>query len=700
MDVVGIWGDTGLSQKAPRGSGYGREIGIIDLGHEPPLSVDGSEAAVIDRRRVSVQWFSGTILTGLCGAALIGGAVFASLDGEMTFAKVPERVEGALRGAFGANDRNAALHKSDRLPPPGESSASRNVQRVSTVTRVGNRDVMRVRPFIRISGNLSMTTSDLSSRIPPFNAQRMLSDVGTTTQAASEDPNNPEAVEPDAEVSFVTKDLATVLPKAKLAAVVALDEVLMRVRDAANWRGSGGVRYTSLANAAADASGAQSDLKLAYATEGNVSDPYAGFETRVVPENVTLLPKTKDQITGGNPSGERVHTVKKGDSIASILRDQGATPDEARAVALTLGPRGRDGGLKEGQKIRILMAPTGLGPAARLQPYRVIVANDTTAEAVAALSDVGKYVAVDVQSMNTVAEAATGKDDDDDEEDDGSGVRLYQSIYETALRNKVPAAVIEDMVRIYSYDVDFQRKVQPGDSFDVFFAGDDEGTPTTEKTEVMFASLTVGGETKKYYRFVTPDDSVVDFYDETGKSAKKFLVRKPVNNAIMRSGFGGRRHPILGYTKMHTGVDWATPYGTPIFASGNGVVEKVGWEGGYGKYVRLKHNNGYETAYGHMSAFAKGMEPGKRVRQGQVIGFVGSTGMSTGAHVHYEILVNGRFVDPMRVKLPRGRSLEGAVMASFEKERDRLDTQMNNRGSTARVSEAAGAAPQPRQVSR
>jgi murein DD-endopeptidase MepM/ murein hydrolase activator NlpD len=688
-----------LSQKAPRGNGYGREIGIIDLGHEPPLSVDGSEAAVIDRRRVSVQWFSGTILTGLCGAALIGGAVFASLDGEMTFAKVPERVEGALRGAFGANDRTATLHKSDRLPPPGESTASRNVVQVSTVTRVGNRDVMRVRPFVRISGNLSMTTSDLSSKIPPFNAQRMLTDVGTTTQAASEDPNNPEAVEPDAEVSFVTKDLATVLPKAKLAAVVALDEVLMRVRDAANWRGSGGVRYTSLANAAADASGAQSDLKLAYATEGNVSDPYAGFETRVVPENVTLLPKTKDQITGGNPSGERVHTVKKGDSIVSILRDQGATPDEARAVALTLGPRGRDGGLKEGQKVRILMVLSGPGPAAHPQPYRVIVANENTVEAVAALSDVGKYVAVDVQSMNTVAEAATGKDDDEDD-DDGSGVRLYQSIYETALRNKVPAAVIEDMVRIYSYDVDFQRKVQPGDSFDVFFAGEGEGTASSEKTEVLFASLTVGGETKKYYRFVTPDDSVVDFYDETGKSAKKFLVRKPVNNAIMRSGFGGRRHPILGYTKMHTGVDWATPYGTPIFASGNGVVEKVGWEGGYGKYVRLKHNNGYETAYGHMSAFAKGMEPGKRVRQGQVIGFVGSTGMSTGAHVHYEILVNGRFVDPMRVKLPRGRSLEGAVMASFEKERDRLDVQMNNRGSAARVSEAAGVTPQARQVSR
>ena len=672
---------------------------MIDLGHEPPLSVDGSEAAVIDRRRVSVQWFSGTILTGLCGAALIGGAVFASLDGEMTFARMPERVESALRGAFGANDRVATLRKSDRLPPPSEAAAARNVVRVSTVTRAGSRELIRVRPYVRISGNLSMTTSDLSAKIPPFNAQRLLNDGDNDKTGSGEDPNNPEAVEPDAEVSFVTKDLAGVLPKAKIAASVALDEIVMRVRDAANWRGNnGGVRYASLANAAADATGVQGvqggDLKLSYASDGTSPDPYAGFETRVVPENVTLLPKTKDQITGGNPLGERVHLVKKGDTVTSILRDQGATPDEAKAIAAQLGTRGRDGGLKEGEKLRILMAPSSPAPGARLQPFRVIVANESMIEAVAALSDLGKYVAVDVQSMNTVTETA---DNTNDEEDDGTGVRLYQSIYETAMRNKVPAPVIEDMIRIYSYDVDFQRKVQPGDSFDVFYAGDDDDKPgTNDKSEVLFASLTVGGETKKYYRFQTPDDSVVDYYDETSKSAKKFLVRKPVNNAIMRSGFGGRRHPILGYVKMHTGVDWATAYGTPIFASGNGVLEKVGTEGGYGKYIRIKHNNGYETAYGHLSAFAKGMEPGKRVRQGQVIGFVGSTGMSTGPHVHYEILVNGRFVDPMRVKLPRGRSLEGQMMASFEKERDRVDQMMTSRGNGAsRISDAG-----PIQVSR
>ncbi len=160
-------------------------------------------------------------------------------------------------------------------------------------------------------------------------------------------------------------------------------------------------------------------------------------------------------------------------------------------------------------------------------------------------------------------------------------------------------------------------------------------------------------------------------------------MRKPLADGIMRSGFGSRNHPILGSVRMHTGVDWASNMGTPIFASGNGVIEKVGFEGGYGKYIRIRHANGYETAYGHMSAFARGMEPGKRVRQGQVIGYVGSTGLSTGAHLHYEIMINGRFVDPMKIKLPRGRVLEGGLLAGFEQERDRLDNMMSRTATTA-----------------
>jgi murein DD-endopeptidase MepM/ murein hydrolase activator NlpD len=275
---------------------------------------------------------------------------------------------------------------------------------------------------------------------------------------------------------------------------------------------------------------------------------------------------------------------------------------------------------------------------------------------------------------------------DEDDENDTTAVRLYQSIYETALRNSVPRPVIDDLVRIYSYDVDFQRRAAPGDSFEVLYSGDDDA----DARNVLYAALTVGGDTKKFYRYQSPDDGVVDYYDETGKSAKKFLVRKPVGPGIMRSGFGFRRHPIIGISKMHTGVDWAAPYGTPIFASGNGTVEKAGWEGGYGKYIKVKHSNGYETAYGHMSAFARGIEPGKRVRQGQVIGFVGSTGLSTGAHVHYEIVVNGRFVDPMRIRLPRGRVLEGPILAGFEKERDRVEGMMQRKGNGARLAQSQG----------
>ena len=216
----------------------------------------------------------------------------------------------------------------------------------------------------------------------------------------------------------------------------------------------------------------------------------------------------------------------------------------------------------------MLLAPVPGGQ--RMQPARVILVGETAIEAVVALSDLGRYVAVDVQSAETqVAQT-------EDEDDDGTGVRLYQSIYETAMRNNSPRPVIDDLIRIYSYDVDFQRRAQPGDAFEVLYAGDEENA--AGKQEVLFALLTVGGETKKFYRFQTSDDGLVDYYDETGKSAKKFLVRKPLANGLMRSGFGSRSHPILGYTKMHTGVDWSAPMGTPVFASGNGTIEKVGWE--------------------------------------------------------------------------------------------------------------------------
>ena len=515
--------DHGKRRGAYRTSG---EADHIDLGHEPPLSVDGETNNLIDRRRVSVQWFSGTILTGLCGAALMGGAVFASLDGQSNFATVPERVQLALRGS---GDRAAATaRKADRLPPPSESNAQRRVIRDTQTSRVGNREVVRVRAFVRVASNLALSTSELSANIPAFNPLRMQAAEATPGAATADE--SPDA-EVDAEVSFVTADLATVLPRAKIAAVLSIDDVLVRVREAANWTGSTPPRQLTPE--------LPRGTRLAYAAEG-ITDPYAGFETRMAPENVTLLPKTQKETTGGTPWSERTVAVRKGETVASVLRELGARPDDIKAITAALGARGRDGGVRENHKLRVLLAPTD--DPKFVQPIRVVIANDSAIEAVVAWSDLGRYVQVDIRNLETEV-ARSRQQQQDEEEDDGRGVRLYQSIYETALRNQVPRPLIEDLIRIYSYDVDFQRRVQPGDSFEVLFT-EDEGS-NDSKGEVLIASLTTGGETRRYYRFQSADDGLVDFYDDTGKSAKKFLVRKPLADGIMRSGFGMRNHPLL-----------------------------------------------------------------------------------------------------------------------------------------------------------
>ena len=408
------------------------------------------------------------------------------------------------------------------MPPITEPSVARLILRIPTSTRVRERELVRTRNFVRVSGTLSLSASDLSANIPPFNPQKLLTEGVANADDAV-------AAEPDAEVSFVTCDfvssgakgkaapavcdLNSLLPKVKASGQLSLDDVVTRVRDVGSSAGPSAL----LANADAAAPG----LKLSYAAEGD-TDPYVGFEARVVPENITLLPKT----TTANEWSERAIVAKKGDTVGSILRDLGATTDDIKAINAVLGARAREGGLKEGQKLRVLTVAAGLG---RMQPLRVIIAGDSAIEAAVALSDKGQYVALDVRNIDKdVAEAGA----DEGSEDDGSGVRLYQSIYETALRNNVPSSVIEEFVRIYSYDVDFQRKVQSGDSFEMLYAEDE----TVEgRNEVRYASLTVGGDTKKYYRYQTADDGAYDYYDETGKSAKKFLVRKPVAIGIMRS---------------------------------------------------------------------------------------------------------------------------------------------------------------------
>ena len=229
------------------------------------------------------------------------------------------------------------------------------------------------------------------------------------------------------------------------------------------------------------------------------------------------------------------------------------------------------------------------------------------------------------------------------------------------------------MIRAFSFDVDFQRELQPGDRFALLYETLHEHDGQLAKPgDLLYAELVLSGKPIGIYRF-TPESGITDYFTADGRSVRKSLLRTPIDGARISSGYGMRRHPILGYSKMHRGVDFAAPTGTPIYAAGHGTVEKAARFGGYGKYVRIRHNGSYKTAYAHLSRYGRGIKAGARVKQGQVIGYVGSTGRSTGPHLHYEVISNGKQVNPRSIKLPAGERLKGADLKAFQEARERID---------------------------
>jgi murein DD-endopeptidase MepM/ murein hydrolase activator NlpD len=237
----------------------------------------------------------------------------------------------------------------------------------------------------------------------------------------------------------------------------------------------------------------------------------------------------------------------------------------------------------------------------------------------------------------------------------------------------VPQNVTAELIKLFSWDVDFQRDLRPGDGFETLY---DElsladGSGEVRGSDLLYAALTLSGNVLGAYRFEL--EGGVEYFDRNGKSLRKFLLRTPVDGARISSGFGMRMHPILGYSLMHKGVDFAAPIGTPIYAAGDGRVLVAGRNGGYGNYVRIRHNGDYSTAYGHMLRFASGIAPGRRVSQGQVIGYVGTTGRSTGPHLHYEVLRDDAQINPMSVKQAPDTQLAGADLRRFQQEVDRID---------------------------
>ena len=249
---------------------------------------------------------------------------------------------------------------------------------------------------------------------------------------------------------------------------------------------------------------------------------------------------------------------------------------------------------------------------------------------------------------------------------------IIQSLYKSATDKSIPANTIIEFARIYGFQVDFQRDVRKQDKFQIMYEVFlDENKKIIETGEILFANLKLSGQNNSLYYFDYDENE--GHYDKNGKSVQKALMKTPINGARLSSSFGMRKHPIDGFNKMHRGTDFAAPKGTPIMASGNGIIKKAGWCGGGGNCVKIRHNSTYETIYAHMSKFARGIKNGVRVKQGQTIGYVGSTGKSTGPHLHYEVVVNGKKVNSQKLKLPSGKILKGKERKFFETNKIKLD---------------------------
>jgi murein DD-endopeptidase MepM/ murein hydrolase activator NlpD len=381
--------------------------------------------------------------------------------------------------------------------------------------------------------------------------------------------------------------------------------------------------------------------------EGSSPAPAPAPTNRPVPETegtVFTPPATFDE------TAPKVFSVRSGDTLMRVLTragaDRGQSHDAITALSDVFNPRR----LQSGQKIAVSFTP----------------ADDTAPRRLASVTfneSVDRAVLVRLSDQGYIAEQVMREFET---ESIHAGGTIDLSLFDAAATAGIPAKTVIQLIRIFSFDVDFQREIQPGDTFEVFFDRylDEDGTPVKEGP-IQFASLTLSGQTLKYYRYQPGDSDYADYFDENGRSVKKSLMRTPIDGARLTSRYGKRRHPTLGYSKMHRGVDFGARTGTPIMAAGDGVIVKIGRWGAYGKYIRLRHNDTFSTAYAHMSRYAKSMRRGKRVKQGQIIGYVGTTGRSTGPHLHYEVLRGNRQVNPMKVRLPTGRKLKGKELETF-----------------------------------
>ncbi|MEP9373070.1 M23 family metallopeptidase [Mesorhizobium sp. KR1-2] len=622
---------------------------IAELGNEPPLIADGRSGPP-DRREVSARWLSGTFLTGVTSSVLMGVALFAALDGREQLATPPEIAELATIPQSDDGGQNA---KADRLVQSRQIARAKDRRRmeVSMSSRVGDRDVIRTVPFVEVKMALAGGYKTNRS-YPPFDPLDVFAEDGAA-QTAAAPAGQVYGVKVESEMSLKTvefpMDTAAFDEKSDLSA----DEVEEVVRVTGAILTDGDVQVAALHYVDPERFG---DSLATQALTGS-------YGVRIVPENVSVATRTASDDSA-LAYAEEIIPFSTEQAIADAFANSGYTGEDATGMAEAIGKMFNGPSLKAGSVLRVGLEVRG--EEARI--VRTSVYNRTQHLLTIALNDKKQYVTTNEPEPNP--DLLTAFDGSLPAVSRGNLPTVYDGIYRAAYSYDMSREMTKQLIKLLASDVDFQSRLNPSDRLEVLFS--EPGSDDPQDSQLLYVSATFSGTTRNFYRFQMHDGGV-DYFDSEGRSAKQFLLRNPLPNGTFRSGFGARRHPILGYTRMHTGTDWAAPVGSPIIATGNGVVEKASWAGGYGKQTIIRHPNGYETSYNHQNGFAAGIVPGAKVRQGQVIGYLGSTGLSTGPHLHYELLVNGTKVDPMRVRLPVGRVLQGDDLVSFKRERERID---------------------------
>jgi len=638
-----------------------------------PQIYSGDEPAIVaqdnrhpDRRQISVRWLVGTFLTGLTSCTLMGVVLFAALDGRERLAIPPELLgQNEMPGKI----FNSGGDKSGRLVPtrPRRTFDDKRKLELSTMQKIGGKEVIRSQAFELIDMTLAEEHTQ-NFDYPEFNALNLFADV----PAPIENTAQIYGAKIETEITLQTYDFS--------GADVVFDDTdnlsIDEVEHAVQTTGPKGTHSTTRIVALHYIN----PLPLeTYNPSFGLSDT---LDVKIVQENVSVLAGYTGNDRMKNYS-EDIIPFSRSETIINALRRANYNSEDATRIAGVLSHLTDSDTLEAGNVLRL-----GITSNRFSEDYivRASIYRNKRHRMSVALNDRNQYIQCNEPEMTPLLRTALEGRTPVFRVSSDKLPTVYDAVFQSALAYNMTQDMAKQLIRMLANDVDMQSYISSNDSLEAFYPLHDEGDKKTDR-EILYVNANFSGVVRRYYRFQS-SDGVVDYYDAEGRSSRQFLLRKPVPNGIFRSPFGIRRHPILGYVRMHTGVDWSAARGSRIIAAGDGEIVKAEWSRGYGYHTKIRHANGYVSSYSHQSVFAKGIKPGTKVYQGQVIGYVGSTGLSTGPHCHFEVIVNGTKVDPMRIRLPDNKSLKGKELEAFRRDRDRIDSLMNNNLSNPKVASA------------